>query len=176
MSPTGLARMKRIFHLANRFLLRSYFASRSAAFSMSSAFTGLNPRSDLSFLRKAVGSYCSELKLEAKSYTQAASLRYWSLFDANYRLLIEAAVAQPQEDDESVPVGDSTPIDSPSQVSPMNKWRMICRRAAQQALAEVCPAVTPRQVQAYARAFGMLNRFTQTNGLQVESSKKGTKK
>lgn len=85
-------------------------------------------------LRNAVRRYCAELKLEARNYTAKAAVVYWSLLDAYYRELVEAAEAQ----------------------ASLEPWEDRCLSIAEEAFAAACPTATPRQIHAYVKSRGIL--------------------
>lgn len=78
-------------------------------------------------LRNAVRAYCERLSLESGNYTPRATSAYWSALDNHYHELI--AVAE--------------------QAADLEPWRRRCYSVAFTVYATICPAETPRQIEAF---------------------------
>ncbi|AKJ65312.1 CRISPR type I-E protein CasA/Cse1 [Kiritimatiella glycovorans] len=90
-------------------------------------------------LKKAVQgnkySYAKMLNSSSRGYFKTAALRYWSVLDSKYQMLVSIASASEQN---------------------LDAWKRLLHHAMHSAFKQSCPHETPRQIQAYARAIKLL--------------------
>lgn len=87
-----------------------------------------------SVLGKAVSKYCAEMKMENSLSTKART-HFWQTLDNEYQVLIDSVVNDKSLDEE---------------------WYNKIFAAMNRAFEYACPCVTPRQIQAFAQAQGLL--------------------
>jgi CRISPR type I-E-associated protein CasA/Cse1 len=86
-------------------------------------------------LKKAAGDYSKKLGLTGGGYVRWAVAHYWTALDSTYQTLVD--IASDAERD-------------------LDDWRTVLRKAMFGAFDAACPHETPRQIEAYAQAKGML--------------------
>ncbi|MBN2683635.1 MAG: type I-E CRISPR-associated protein Cse1/CasA [Pontiellaceae bacterium] len=86
-------------------------------------------------LRNAIKAYCSAMKSDSAGFIRKATVYYWSALDSMYQVLVD--IASDCERD-------------------LEDWRAVLWKTMHKAFEEACPHDTPRQIQAYAQAKGLL--------------------
>ena len=86
-------------------------------------------------LKNATKAYRSVMKSESAGFARKATVHYWSTLDSTYQVLVD--IASDGERD-------------------LDEWRTVLRKTMYKAFEEACPHDTPRQIQAYAQAKGLL--------------------
>jgi CRISPR system Cascade subunit CasA len=86
-------------------------------------------------LKNAVQNYAKRMKAESGAFTRKATVQYWSALDSTYQLLVDIASDNQRN---------------------LDDWRTVLFRSRNASFEQACPHETPRQIQAFAQAKGLL--------------------